>query len=104
MVGWAFSHLPLFFYEENYMAMGIGGLILFFVSMFAGAILLTWLYNSTNGSILMVALWHGALNAATASADSRIQMVYYTIIWIAAVTVVVVARPANLSCSGRHTI
>ncbi len=58
---WAIWHLPLFFYVYSFSI--LPG---FLSGLLAGAIMLTWLYNSTGGSILMVALWHGAFNFTTA--------------------------------------
>lgn len=56
-VFWALWHLPLFFY--SYEASILPG---FLIGLLAGAITLTWLYNSTSGTILLVALWHGTFN------------------------------------------
>lgn len=60
---WARWHLPQFFYLFE-PAMAIPWLI----GLFAGAIFLTWLYNSAKSSVLMVAIWHGSFNFMTASA------------------------------------
>jgi membrane protease YdiL (CAAX protease family) len=63
---WALWHLPQFFYQFD-PAMAVGWLI----GLFAGAVILTWLYNSTDESILMVAIWHGSFNFMTSTgADS----------------------------------
>jgi hypothetical protein len=39
----------------------------FFFGLFAGAIVLTWLYNRSGRSVLAVALWHASFNFVTAS-------------------------------------
>lgn len=57
---WALWHLPLFFYA--YDPAVLPG---FLPGLFAGAIVFTWLYNST-GSILIAAVWHGTFNLTTA--------------------------------------
>ncbi len=103
-VFWALWHLPMFFYRPAYMNMGIAGIPMFYLSLLAGAIIFTWLYNSTGGSTLMVALWHGALNTGTPYSPGVIQMIFYTFIMVAAVIIVVVARPANLARSEKQTI
>jgi membrane protease YdiL (CAAX protease family) len=54
---WCLWHLPSFFY--NYPGMNLFGVVAFVVGLLSGAVVLTWLYNSTGGSILAVALWHG---------------------------------------------
>jgi membrane protease YdiL (CAAX protease family) len=61
-VFWALWHIPQFFYVFE-PAMVVGWLI----GLFAGSVILTWLYNSTNDSILMAAIWHGCFNFLTAS-------------------------------------
>jgi membrane protease YdiL (CAAX protease family) len=59
---WALWHLPQFFYQSApSMAIGWG------IGLFAGAVILTWLYNSASNSILIVAIWHGCFNFVTAS-------------------------------------
>jgi membrane protease YdiL (CAAX protease family) len=63
-VGW---HLPRFFYYGNYRILGFSVLPLAAHGFLALAIILTWLYNSTRGSILMPALFHGGYNFWDAS-------------------------------------
>ncbi|MBV9454387.1 MAG: CPBP family intramembrane metalloprotease [Rubrobacter sp.] len=102
-VGW---HLPRFFYYGNYMILGFSVLLLAAHGFLALAIILTWLYNSTRGSILMAALFHGGYNFWDASsADTG--FIYDTIntmliVW--AVALVVVFRPPNLSYEGKHIL
>ena len=102
-VGW---HLPRFFYYGNYMILGFSALPLAAHGFLALAIVLTWLYNSTRGSIPMAALFHGGYNFWDASpADTG--FVYDTInalliIW--AVALVIVFRPANLSHKGKQVL
>ena len=102
-VGW---HLPRFFYYGNYMILGFSVLPLAAHGFLALAIVLTWLYNSTRGSILMAALFHGGYNFWDASPVDT-GFVYDTInalliIW--AVALVVVFRPANLSHKGKQVL
>lgn len=59
---WALWHLPVFWFVDGFMNMGIGGAIGWFFSLWLGAVLMTWLYDSTRGSILIVAVFHGAIN------------------------------------------
>jgi membrane protease YdiL (CAAX protease family) len=59
---WALWHLPLFFVISNYRAFGVGEYVGFVVGLSCGAIVLTWLYNRSGGSILVVAVWHGVYN------------------------------------------
>ena len=56
---WAVWHLPVFY------AAGIEGwaVLLRFVSLFGGAVMYTWLFNNTGGSVLAVTLLHAGTNA-----------------------------------------
>ena len=101
---WALWHLPMFFYKESFMSRGIPMTIMWFLGLFSGAIVFTWLYNSTGGSILMVALWHGAYNATVTATEETIAAIVSTFVMLAAVIIVLVARPANLSRLKKHTI
>ena len=69
-IGWAGWHLPAFFYIPGYSAIGLRMLPGFFLGLLAGAIVLTWLYNSSRGSVLAAALWHASFNFVTASPDA----------------------------------
>ena len=53
---WALWHLPLFFWAENPMSQY--PFLLWSVNTIAEAFIYTWLYNSTQGSVLAVALYH----------------------------------------------
>jgi membrane protease YdiL (CAAX protease family) len=67
-LGWAVWHIPLFLYRPGYSGMGLGAIIGWVFSLFAGTILLTWLYNGSRGSILIAALFHAMIDVAFTSA------------------------------------
>jgi pimeloyl-ACP methyl ester carboxylesterase/membrane protease YdiL (CAAX protease family) len=69
-IGWAGWHLPAFFYVPSYMAIGPRILPGFFLGVLAGAIVLTWLYNSSGGSVMTAVLWHASFNFVTSSPDA----------------------------------
>ncbi len=101
---WALWHLPMFFYRFEF---GIGPLIGFFLGLFAGAIWLTFLYNSTGGSILMVALWHTTWNVVNIFAlviSLEVVAIMSTLVMVAALLIVLIEKPARLSRRGQHTI
>jgi len=90
---WALWHLPLFFY--SYVVSVLPG---FLIGLLAGAIVFTWLYNSTGGSILIVAVWHGAFNfvtACTACQTGPGAAIVSALVMIWAVLVVIRYRPAR---------
>lgn len=59
---WACWHLPAFFYRDTYVDLGIFGFPMFAFSLLFAAMVFTWLYNSTGGSILMVIIFHAFFN------------------------------------------
>lgn len=101
-VVWALWHLPLFFYSYN-----ITILPGFLLGLLAGTITFTWLYNSTGGSVLLVALWHGAFNFTTACVTCKTGLstaVISTLVMVWAVGVVLLFKPARLSRSEKQVI
>jgi len=100
-LGW---HLPVFFYKESFIEMGAFGAIGWAVSLAFGAVVLTWLYNSAKGSILMVAIWHGTFNAAVAATGGNIGMITSIMVIIWAIIVAKRYGPSDLSPVPKHTL
>lgn len=76
----------------------------FLVQGIALAVLFTWLYNSTRGSLLLVVLLHGAVNAwltsvwyLRGSVEPTTLWVFAGLLGVAATIVVVVYGPAQLA-------
>jgi membrane protease YdiL (CAAX protease family) len=90
----ALWHVPAFFYLYDRSIL-IGWLI----GMVAGAIVFTWFYNSSQGSILIVALWHGSFNFVTGSqaGEGVIAAILSTVVMVWAVVLIIWFKPANLS-------
>ena len=100
-LGW---HLPMFLYKQSFIEMGLFGAIGWAVSLAFGAVLLTWLYNSSKGSILMVVVWHGTFNAAVSATGGNIAMITSIMVIIWAIIVARRYGPADLSPVGKHTL
>ena len=102
---WALWHVPLFLSLPNMMNMGIGGTVGWVLFIVTGSILLTWVYNSTRGSILILAVFHGTLditiNSPSPGALATVMGVFFTVL---GVLVLLVMGPASLSRSGKQTI
>jgi membrane protease YdiL (CAAX protease family) len=102
---WAFWHLPLFGFVDDFMKMGLGGAAGWYFSILLGSVLLTWLYNSTWGSILIVAVFHGTLDVvfnSPVSGDLATIMGMLITIW--GIAVIRVYQPAALSQVGRQVL
>lgn len=70
---WAVWHLPLFLYRPGYTTMDVFGIMGWYLSLLTGAILLTWIYNKTKGSLLVVSIFHATIDIAfTSVKDSAI--------------------------------
>ena len=82
---WAFWHLPAFFYRDTYLEMGILGFPMFLVSIIFATMVFTWLYNSTDGSLLLVILFHAFFNwfstSSAGGASAGIVMSIPVILW-----------------------
>ena len=66
-IGWAGWHVPAFFYLPELYGARPADPCLVLCQFLAGAIVLRWVYNSSGGSVLAVALWHASFNYVTAS-------------------------------------
>jgi membrane protease YdiL (CAAX protease family) len=101
-VFWALWHLPLFFYSYE-----VSILPGFLIGILAGAIVFTWLYNSTGGSVLLVALWHGTFNFTTACVTCKTSVnaaVVSALVMVWAVIVILHFKPARLSHPAEQVI
>ena len=97
--GW---HIPAFFYVYK-LAIAPGMLF----GVLSGAIVFTWLYNSSRGSILIVALWHGVFNYTTAATEVKsgvIAAILSTVVMVWAVLIIFIFKPKNLSHINRQII
>lgn len=70
-VVWGTWHAPLFFVIETYRQMGLALIPMMGLGLASGAIVLTWIYAGSGRSILIVALWHLALNFSSATMAGR---------------------------------
>jgi membrane protease YdiL (CAAX protease family) len=96
---WALWHVPLFFVVATYRSFGIAQSVGFVFALSCGAIVLTWLYNRSGGSILLVAVWHGLFNlvSGTAAATGVVAAVVSTVVMAQALLLV------GLDLRARHT-
>ncbi len=93
-VVWGAWHLPRFLAHWDMVSF-----VIFVLDVFAKSIMLTWIYNGTNGSLLLVTLTHAAYNTAGVflSVNAAPSVLVAILEVIAAVVIVIVAGPARLS-------
>jgi membrane protease YdiL (CAAX protease family) len=92
----AIWHLPLMLIGQNQWPD--------IVLIIAAYLLITWIYNRTNGSVLLVLLFHAATNTIGGGflgriytgADAMQLSIWHTLVWCVAALIVVVATRANL--------
>jgi uncharacterized protein len=118
---WAVWHLPAFFNPDTHYS--DLPFVLQLALQIPLAILFTWVFNSTGGSVLMAIVLHAVVNASTrlwntlpeysveppTAAEAAAQTVHINLMmtimyWVAAVVVVLVYGPRNLSRHPRQVL
>jgi membrane protease YdiL (CAAX protease family) len=59
---WGLWHVPLFFFSAGLGTMPLIGLVGWAASIVTGSVICTWLFNSTRGSIAVIAIFHASLD------------------------------------------
>ena len=105
-VFWAFWHWPLFFCRPGYMSMDLAGVIGWLLSLLTGSILLTWIFNSSRGSVLACAVFHAAIDVAFMSdqLDKNLVGIMGVLITLWGLCVVFVVKSKNLSRTQKVTV
>jgi membrane protease YdiL (CAAX protease family) len=98
---WALWHWPLFLYRPGYASMGPGGAAGWLLSLLTGSVLLTWLYNSSRGSVMVCAIFHATIDIAFTSdyLDKNIVGLMGMCITLWGIAVILIYKPRNLSRS-----
>ncbi|MEQ8756663.1 MAG: CPBP family intramembrane glutamic endopeptidase [Coleofasciculus sp. G1-WW12-02] len=91
---WGLWHLPLIFLVGQSMSEFP---FLWFIIIVTNAFIYTWIYNSTKGSILLVALFHGALNIFSAFILGVSPIVDALVNCVVVIILIAVFGQANLS-------
>lgn len=91
-VVWASWHVPLFLQKGN--PTPLSSFPLWFVLLLGNAIVYTWIYNNTRGSLLLVILFHAACNTAFPAVPSLLMA---GLTWLGIIVIVVLLGPVQLS-------
>lgn len=112
-VVWAVWHLPQFFNPST--LYGDLPFVVFLAFLVPFAVLITWVFNSAGGSVLMAMILHAVMNASSqiwkvlpeysrpmsgvdaAAATAHVNLMVAIVLWAAAVVVVLVYGPLDLS-------
>jgi CAAX protease family protein len=101
---WALWHLPLFFITGT--SQSFTPLVPFLVSVVALAVLFTWVFNGTRGSLLVAVLFHGTVNFSAGvlsilpsqeTGDTQPFLLSVALTLLTAAAVVLTQGPARLS-------
>jgi CAAX protease family protein len=112
-VVWFAWHLPQFLVIATYRDFAPVQYVGMFLGLACGAVVLTWLYNRSGGSILLVAIWHGLYNvvSATQAATGLLAAVVSTLVMIQGVALIVLevrsrrhGRPSVLGPRERRSV
>jgi membrane protease YdiL (CAAX protease family) len=102
---WTACHLPLFWFVPGYMAMGWGEIAGLSLSFFLSVAIFTWLYNSTAGSILIVAIFHGTADIAfTTPSPGNLDVVVGMLMTLLGLVILLTHKPSTLSRSEKQII
>jgi membrane protease YdiL (CAAX protease family) len=104
-VGWGLWHVPYFFYR--YHMHGIGEYTGFYLGLIAGALWLTFLYNSSGGSTFIVIVWHTVWNAvalAAAVISPALVAVTSALIMVSGIVALLVGGARRLSWTEAHIV
>jgi membrane protease YdiL (CAAX protease family) len=96
---WSAWHLPFFFYVPYYLNWGIISFPAQMIGLIIASILFTWLYNSTKGSILAAALFHGVYDFAvtTKGVSEYVPIIVGAVFAIWAISIPFIFKTRNLS-------
>ena len=101
-LAWAGWHLPLFTFSEGLSRLGIGGTVGWMMSMLTGSVLMAWFFNSSRGSVLAVAIFHGVLDIfMTSPVVPRIATAMGAILTIGTIALVPLFGPSHLARHAR---
>jgi membrane protease YdiL (CAAX protease family) len=99
---WAAWHAPAFLINENYRAMPVVMLPMFFIGLVCGSVFLTWLHNRARQSIAVVAVWHGLFNVVTGTMAARTLLAPVETVAVTVIAAIIVVRELLARWRERH--
>ena len=101
---WVVWHAPMFVVVDTFRSFTAPIVVGWVIGLFCGAVVLSWLYNRSGGSILLVAIWHTTYNliSGTDAATGLLAAVSTTLVIVLAVVLVVLEIRSRRA--GRATV
>jgi len=118
---WALWHLPVFFNPDTLYSNLPA--VLFLAYLIPFTILITWVFNSTGGSVLMAMIVHAFINASNAlwrvlpeylaepasaaeatARNVHVHLMLTIVLWVAAAAIVITYGPSDLSRQPRQVV
>src|SRR5436190_4630459 len=99
-IPWALWHLPLFLTDQAPTQPDTSHIIGWTLSLAAGSVVLTWLFNSSRGGLLSVVLFHTMYNVVSRTPGAGLMGFFVLLLGIA---VILIYKPRNLAFSPRIT-
>lgn len=102
---WAGWHLPMFIFRESYKMLDTAGIIQWLYGLLAAGVILTWLFNSSRGSILACAIFYAVYDMVIISNPSDPNIISYAILLVAAwaLLTIIIFKPSMLSVKVKVT-
>ncbi|MCS7364890.1 MAG: CPBP family intramembrane metalloprotease [archaeon GB-1867-035] len=106
---WAVWHWPHFAIKDSVMMANYHNFLIFTIITILGSIQHTWLYNSTNGSLLIASLYHASINTVNTiffvkgGISSIIIPFYLPITAVITILIILILKPDSLRRKPRVT-
>lgn len=102
---WAVWHLPFFVFEATSSVVGNIPPFAYVLLLVGWSVLFTWVYNNSRGSILLMVLYHAALNTTigslglirTSTDGTTLLILYIILTWLIAMLVTAICGVSHLS-------
>jgi membrane protease YdiL (CAAX protease family) len=97
-IAWAGWHFPLFAFSPGLSSLGVAGSVGLLMSILTGSVLMAWLFNSSGGSVLVAAIFHGVLDVfMTSPVVPEVPMFMGATLTVGTISLVPLLGPVDLA-------
>jgi membrane protease YdiL (CAAX protease family) len=101
---WVLWHAPLFLLVDTYRSFTLAMLAAWIFGLCCGAVVLSWLYNRSGGSILLVAVWHATYNVVSGTDAATGLLAATTTTLVAALAIALVVLEVRAARRGQASV